>query len=50
MGGNMFDGLGAALVAMFVVCCIAVPLALWKVIDIAFWIAAHVSVHAAVTP
>lgn len=44
MDGSAFRGLGEAIVALFWVAVLAVPLAIWKLVDIAIWIAGHVSV------
>lgn len=44
MDGNMFAGLDALMRLCFTALTISVPLAIWKVIDIAIWIWNHVEV------
>lgn len=44
MDGRMFDGLGEALVGLFIICCLAVPLALWKLVEIGTWLFHHVHI------
>jgi len=38
------DGLGDFITFLMVVCCISVPLGIWKLIDIIIWMVKHVSV------
>ena len=45
MDVRMLDGLGELIIALFVICCIAVPLGVWKLVDIVIWLCQHVSVH-----
>ncbi len=44
--GRMLDGLGALLMGMFVLCCIFVPLGVWKLLEIIVSLFQHV--HAGV--
>lgn len=44
MDGHMLDGLGPLIVFLFVTCCVAVPLAIWKFVEIVIWFVHHVSV------
>jgi hypothetical protein len=41
----MLDGLGTLIYGLLVICCIAVPLGIWKLVDIVTWLCQHVSVH-----
>ena len=43
--GGMFDGLGALLVVGGIALLIAVPLAIWKVIDLIVWASTHITIH-----
>jgi len=45
MDPNMGDGLGALIYGLFAVCCVSVPLGIWKAVDIAIWCSHHVSFH-----
>lgn len=40
----MFDGIGKALTILFVVVCISVPFAIWKLVEIVVWLWRHVSI------
>lgn len=40
----MFEGLGKAITSLFFVTAVAVPLALWKVIEIVVWVIKHVRI------
>ena len=44
MYGGIGDSINCALKSMFGLCCVFVPLGIWKVIDIILWIVKHVSV------
>lgn len=35
---------GAPLRLMFAICCVSVPLGLWKLVEILWWLATHVKV------
>ncbi len=39
------DGLGQLIKFLFAVCCVSVPLGIWKAVDIVIWCVHHVSVH-----
>lgn len=41
---HAFEDLGRAIVALFIISCIAVPLAIWKFVDIIIWVVSHVKV------
>lgn len=41
--GEMGKGLMAALTTLLVVCAIAVPLAIWKLVELVLWIFKHLS-------
>lgn len=41
MGPGMFDGIGEAILALAIIAAIAIPLAIWKVADIAFYLFSH---------
>lgn len=43
--GGMFDGLGTLLVVGGIALLVAVPLAIWKVIDLILWVSAHVTIN-----
>lgn len=38
------DGIATALIALLVLVAVSIPLAVWKLVDIAIWIATHVSI------
>ena len=40
----MFEGLGKMINALFVLCCIFVPLGLWKLVEIIIWVCHHVKI------
>jgi hypothetical protein len=42
--GNIGDAITKAIVGLFIICCISVPLGLWKLYDIAIWIYNHVEI------
>lgn len=44
MDGSAFRCVGEAIQGAFILLLIALPLAIWKLIDITIWIATHVSV------
>ena len=44
MGPDLFKGMGEALVVLMIVVAVAIPLALWKLIEIVIWLFNHVSV------
>ena len=46
----MFDVIGKLISGLIILACIAVPLAIWKLVDIAIWIYQHVSVHVGFGP
>jgi uncharacterized membrane protein len=41
--GDFGKGIGELIIFLLVVCCITVPLGLWKLVDIAIWTSHHVS-------
>ena len=45
----MFEGIGEALgnliKLLFILCCISVPLAIWKLVEIIIWLFSHVSIE-----
>ena len=43
--GNIGAGIGEALIFLFVMVCICLPLAAWKVVDIVLWIVSHVTIN-----
>lgn len=45
MGPGMFDGLAETFMVLLVVCAIAVPLGIWKLIDLAIALSNHLSWH-----
>ena len=45
MDGSMFKGLGEGIAILFIICCISVPLGIWKLFDIVMWIVDHLRVH-----
>lgn len=47
MDWGIGDGLGDLIKGLFIVCCISVPLGIWKAIDLVVWASHHfsVSVH-----
>lgn len=45
MDSRAFDGLGDAIKFLFLICCISVPLGIWKAVDIVVWLFHHVSIH-----
>lgn len=40
----MFSGIGKAMVVMFIVMCISLPLGIWKLIEIIAWAINHISI------
>ena len=38
------DAISALIISLFVICCIAVPLGVWKLIDLAMWLFTHVKI------
>ncbi len=44
----MYEGIGKGLselfITMFILCCVTVPLGIWKIVDIVIWIIKHVNV------
>jgi hypothetical protein len=41
---NFADGIGSAITFLFVVVCVSVPFAIWKLIDIVIWLWRHVGI------
>lgn len=39
-----FEYIGDVMALMFILCCIFVPLGLWKLVEIIIWIIKHVSI------
>ena len=44
MDSSAFDGIGTALVMLFLTALIAVPFALWKLIELVIWVIQHISI------
>jgi hypothetical protein len=42
MDGSAFRGIGDAIFYLFIVACVAIPLAVWKLVDIAIWLFHHI--------
>lgn len=45
MDGSSYSRMGDGLVGAFWLLAAAIPLAIWKLIDIAIWVASHVSIR-----
>ncbi len=41
MGPGMFDGIGEAILVLAVIAAVAVPLAIWKIADLTFFLLQH---------
>jgi hypothetical protein len=39
-----FRGVGETIALLFILCCIFVPLGLWKLVEIIIWLFQHVSI------
>lgn len=38
------EGLGKAIKLLLIICCISVPLGLWKIIDIVVWVMKNINI------
>lgn len=42
--GKIADGIGQLIVFLFVLCCVFVPLGMWKLVEIIIWLVKHIHI------